>query len=269
METGKANNIKASTFNIDHSGKYHLSVEIGLKNLSYCIINNNTNNVEYFNNFRINNNLISLINNEDFLKLNFASSSVLLTDFPYTLVPNEFFKEENLKEILELNSNIYDIIKTDELAGINTHLVYTITNEINDIIFTFFPNAKQISQQSVLINSFSKLDNKKDNTYLYIGEKTLNITIFKNEKLIFNNSFNFNTKEDILYFTLFTFEQLKIDAEIVNVKLYGNVIKGDENYQLLYEYIRNIKFGTRPKHIKFSKVFNKIQEHKFHALFSQ
>jgi hypothetical protein len=269
METGKANNIKASTFNIDHSEKYHLSVEIGLKHLSYCIINNNTNNVEYFNNFSINDNVIRLINNEDFLKLNFASSSVSFTNFPYTLVPNEFFEEEKLKEILELNINIYDVIKTDELAEIKTHLVYTISNEINEIVFTFFPNAKQISQQSILIDTFSKLDNKKNNTYLYISEKILNITIFKNEKLVFNNSFSFKTKEDILYFTLFTFEQLKIDSEIVNVKLYGDIIKGDENYQLLYDYIRNIEFGTRPKHIKFSKVFNKIQEHQFHALFSQ
>ena len=269
METGKANNIQASTFNIDHSEQYHLSVQIGLKHLSYCIINNSTNNVEYFNNFIINDDFINIINKEEILKLNFAYSSVSFTNFPCILVPNELFKEENAKKILELTSDIYDIIKSDPIAEIDTHLVYTISNVINDIVFTFFPNAKQKAQQSILIEQFGKFDNNKDNAYLYISENILNITAFKNGKLLFNNAFSFDTKEDILYFTLFAFEHLNLDTETVNIKLYGKIIKGDENHQLLYEYIRNIEFGSRPNHLNFSSEFNELQEHQFYGLFSQ
>ena len=55
----------------------------------------------------------------------------------------------------------------------------------------------------------------------------------------------------------------------VNVKLFGEIIKGDENHQLLYEYIRNIEFGSRPNHLNFSSEFNKLPEHQFYGLFSQ
>ena len=162
-----------------------------------------------------------------------------------------------------------DITLVDPGPKIDAHLIYTIPSVISDIVFTFFPNAKQKAQQTILIEQFSKFDNNNDHAYLYINNDILNLTAFKNSKLIFNNSFNIKTKEDLLYFTLFTFEQLKLDTETIDVKLYGNIIKGDKNYQLLYEYIRNIEFGSRPDHLNFSSEFNELQEHQFYALFSQ
>ena len=269
METGKANSIQASTFNIDLSEQYQLCVQLGLKEFSYCIINSSTNNVEYFNDFTVNDDIIAIINTDEILKLNFGSSSVIFTNFPCTLVPNELFKVENSKEILELSAAVYDIIKSDPLPEIDAHLVYTIPSVISDIVFTFFPNATQKAEQSYLIKQFSKFENKNQNAYLYISEGILNITAFKNGKLLFNNGFSFDTKEDMLYFTLFVFEQLKLDTETVNVKLFGEIIKGDENHQLLYEYIRNIEFGSRPNHLNFSSEFNKLPEHQFYGLFSQ
>ena len=269
METGKANNIQASTFNIAHYEQYHLAVEIGLRHLSYCIINNKTYNVEYLNKFIIENDCFDLINEDEIIKLDFASSSVVFTDLPSTLIPDELFDKENSKKILELTSNVYDLIRSDLLSDINTHLIYTIPDLINDIAFTFFPNAKQKAQQSLLIEQFIKLDENKNNAYIYIGENSLNITAFKNGKLLLNNSFDFETKEDILYYTLFAFEQLKLNTETVSTRLYGEIIKGDEKHQLLYEYIRNIKFGSRPHHLNFSSEFNKIPEHQFYGLFSQ
>ena len=269
METGKANNIQARSFNSDNAIQYHLSIEIGLKYIAYCIINKRTNNLEYFNTLLVDNNFINVINQEEVLKLDFASSSVAFTNFPCTLIPNELFQAERAKDILQLNTEIYEITKSDQLTKIKAHLSYTIPSVIDDIVFTFFPNAKQKAQQTILIEQFSKHKNKEDNAYLYINDNILVITTFKDNKLLLNNSFNFDTKEDVLYFTLFTFEQLKINTETVNVILYGDIIKGDENHQLLYEYIRNVNFGTQPLNINISSEFNPIQEHQFYALFSQ
>ena len=268
METGKANKIETKNFDITHPEQYHLSVEIGLKQLSYCIIDKKTYKVEIFKKLIINQDLFSVINKDDIIKLNFASSSVLLVNFPSTIIPNDFFSKSKMKDILDFSANTYNIIKSDLLSKINSHLVYTIPDSVNDIVFTFFPKAKQKAQQSHLIEQYTMVDENLNNAYLYINENILNITTFRNSKLILNNSFYVDTKEDILYHTLFTFEQLKIDMENVRVKLYGNIHKGDENHQLLYEYIRNLDFGSRPKNLIFSKEFNSIPEHQFYSLFS-
>ena len=269
MATGKANKIQSSSFNIALCEQYKILIQLGLKNFSYCIIHNDTNNVEYFRNLIVNDDIINVINKEEILKSNFASSSVLYTNFPCTLVPIEIFEKDNSKDMLEFNTEIYDIVKSDKLSEIDAHLIYTIPSEINELVLTFFTNAKQKAQQTILIDQFNKFDNNQEHAYLYINQNILTITAFKNNKLIFNNSFNFNTKEDILYYTLFTFEQLKLNTETVRIKLYGQILKEDSKYQLLYEYIRNIEFGTRPKKLKFSSDFDKLPEHQYYSLFSQ
>ena len=269
METGKANNIKASTFNIELFEQYHLSVQIGLNHISYCIINIITNNVEVIKKFDLIDDLTKSINADEILKLNFASSTVIFTDISCNLVPNELFTKESAKEIIRLNSEVYDIIKSDKLTAIDAHLVYTITSDISNIVYTFFPNATHKGQQSILIEQFSNFDNKEDHAYLYLSDNILNISAFKNSKFIFNNSFHFDTKEDILYYTLFTFEQLKLDLESVNVCLYGEITRGDENHQLLYDYIRNIDFGSRPNNLRLSSQFKEIKDHQYNVLFDQ
>ena len=269
MGTGKANNIQASTFNIDHSEQYRLQIQIGLDHFAYCIVNNSTNNVEYFKKFDVNDTIIEIINKEEVLRLKFSATLVSFANFPCNVIPNELSELENLKNILELNTDVYDIIKSDQLSNIDAHLVYTIPSVIHDIILTFFPNAKQQAQQTILIEQFSKRDNDNDNAYLHISDNILNISIFSNRKFLFNNSFNFKSKEDILYFTLFAFEQLKLDTETVNVNLYGEITKNDKIYQLLYEYIRNIQFGPKTNHLTFPSEFNKIKLYQFYSLFSQ
>ena len=271
METGKANNIQANSFNIALSDSYHLSVQIGLTNFSYCITNTSKFSLEYFKNYQLNNtnDIINLINDDEVIKSDFFSSSVAFVNFPSTLIPNKFFTKASAKEMLELNSETHEIINTDLLKEIDVHLAYSIPKELDNIATTYFPNAKQKAQQSILIDEFSKEHNTEPTAYLYLSENTLNITAFKNEKLIFNNSFNFETKEDILYFVLFTLEQLKLDTNTVNTLFFGDITKDDDNFKLLYEYIRNIELGERPNQLQFPDEFNTLENQKYFGLFSQ
>ena len=271
METGKANNIQADSFNIALSDSYHLSVQIGLTHFSYCIINTSRFSVEYFKNYQLNNtnDIINFINDDEVIKSDFFSSSVAFVNFPSTLIPNKVFTKPSAKEMLELNSKTHEIINTDVLKEIDVHLAYSIPKELDNIATTYFPKAKQKAQQSILIDEFSKEYNTEPTAYLYLSENTLNITAFKNEKLIFNNSFNFETKEDILYFVLFAFEQLKLDTNNVNTLLFGDITKDDDNFKLLYEYIRNIELGKRPGQLKFPNEFKTLENQKYFGLFSQ
>ena len=269
MEIGKANNIKTNNFDASLTEKYNLKVQIGLKKFSYCIIDSYNNNVEYFNTFNTNNNIIDIINNETFLKLNFKSSLVIFTDFPSTLAPAEIFNKKITKEILEFTTDTYDIVKSDFISKINGYLIYTIPSVINDISFTFFPHARQKSKQSILIDHFSSYINKDDSSYLNVSDNNIDLIIFRNSKLIFHNTFMCASKEDILYFILFTFEQLKLDTETIQLHLYGEINKGDENYKILYEYIRHIKFGEGTKKIKIPSDLFGIKEHQFIELFCE
>ena len=66
------------------------------------------------------------------------------------------------------------------------------------------------------------------------------------------------------------FDQLNIDPNKNEVFLFGDIEKGDENYSLLYEYIRNIKFGEiSSTFLSFNEELNNVTNHRYFTLFSQ
>ena len=90
--------------------------------------------------------------------------------------------------------------------------------DIYSIIDSFFPTANYHAQESNLINQYSQLQNSETKAYINISTSNMLMTILKSGKLLFNNSFVFSTKEDLLYYTLFCFEQLKLSADNIAVE---------------------------------------------------
>ena len=267
METGKANKYIGRAFNFERSEDYHLILQISFNQLTIILLNTNS-VIEFYHNIKIENNLTDIFNNEKTLQLKYRKTTITFSNIAYTLVPNYLFVNEHSKEILEFSSDISDVIKLEKIREIDSTLIYSISEEIENLVSNFFPSATLKPQQSILIEQYIQAKNKLDNAYLFFNENILNITIFKDEKLVFSNAFLFKTKEDILYYILFTFEQLKISTESVKVKLYGHIVKNDEIYKLLYDYIRNIEFGINMTTIKVPTEMNLLENHQLQGLFN-
>ena len=70
--------------------------------------------------------------------------------------------------------------------------------------------------------------------------------VVSQKKLQLYNQFDYQTKEDLLYFILFSFEQLNIEPETVKLKLFGAIEKDDPVYDICYNYIKDISVITPP-----------------------
>ena len=267
METGKANKYIGRAFNFERSEDYHLILQISFNQLTIILLNTNS-VIEFYHNIKIENNLTDIFNNEKTLQLKYRKTTITFSNIAYTLVPNYLFVNEHSKEILEFSSDISDVIKLEKIREIDSTLIYSISEEIENLVSNFFPSATLKPQQSILIEQYIQAKNKLDNAYLFFNENILNITIFKDENLVFSNAFLFKTKEDILYYILFTFEQLKISTESVKVKLYGHIVKNEEIYKQLYDYIRNIEFGINMTTIKVPTEMNLLENHQLQGLFN-
>jgi hypothetical protein len=89
----------------------------------------------------------------------------------------------------------------------------------------------------------------------------------KNGKLNLFNTFNFDSKEDFMYYVLYSIEQLNLNADSVDFKLLGDIKKGNELYDLIYTYVRNVSFGNNSSTIKISDAYAKtIQNHNHFSL---
>lgn len=85
------------------------------------------------------------------------------------------------------------------------------------------------------------------------------------QKLILHNTLEYNLKENILYYLLFTAEQLKMDLNEFPVFVRGRLDPQDEIYELLYCYVR---YAELEKHIPIFKTTSKLLQENYLLLFS-
>jgi hypothetical protein len=283
METGASNillkiNFSPSSPNNLLTEKCHLSVEIGLNNFSYCLFDTLTFTYILLKKFEFEakgikescEKITNIIASEELLKKEFYSSSLAFNNFPSTLVPTPFYKEEKNREILSFNHEIEEVL-TDKMHQMDAVNIYSVPIDLLNLINKSFPNTQKKCNSSILIDQLLLQNEKTEKTIVYasIEKKKLEICVLSENKLEFHNSFTADTKEDLLYFLLFSMEQLGLSPEKTELVLLDDILKSDEKYNLLYEYVRNISFGNRSENLNFTKELESIKSHQYFCLFSQ
>jgi len=278
METGENNHfqIKSKDFHlINLAEDGHLSIQIGENSFSYCILNTKNLTYNYLKSYLVNprvdfyQQITNLINKDSVLQSGFLSISISYLNTPNTLIPKQLYIKEESRKILEFHTDFKGDVLADYISNQEAYITYSVQKQKREIIHNFFPNVIENSQESILINIYSELNNKEKKVYLFLCEKKATITVFSEEKLIFNNQFIYNTKEDLLYYILFCYEQLKLSNEKIPLIIFGDIKKNDDHFNLLYDYIKNVKLGNRKSKLSFTKEFNILEEHKYIGLFYQ
>ena len=270
MVTGENNKtlIKDSTFDSLQISNYLLSIELSEKSISYCIVDKNKYRcyLLFSQNYK-SQNLLKILNEDEFITREFLSKSISLVNFPNTLIPKELYNEKDKKNIFSVNHSLTnEELVIDELKSKIINL-YAIPNTIFQTVKNVIPEAIFRSNSSILINNFLSLNNQQETMFLFLKDSYINIVVTKGNKLIFQNKFEYQTKEDLLFYVLFSIQQLNFSNEEINTVIYGNISK--EEYNILYQYIRNIKFGNKLKDISCSNEFNNIEDHCYNILYRQ
>ena len=163
-----------------------------------------------------------------------------------TFVPLPFFNENNLSSYLNLNLKVLqnDFIAFDTIKSVDLVNVYIPFVALNNFFFEKFGSFNYKHSSSVLVES---LLNKGENSnseqfYVHVANDFFQIVVIKNKKLIFYNAFDFKTKEDFIYYILFTAEQLHLNPEKFQLTLLGDVEKESELFNVAYNYVRHVNF---------------------------
>ena len=270
MVTGENNKtlIKDSTFDSLQISNYHLSIELSEKSISYCIVDKNKYRcyLLFSQNYE-SQNLLKILNEDEFITREFLSKSISFVNFPNTLIPKELFNEKDKKNIFSVNHSLTnEELVIDELKSKIINL-YAIPNTIFQTVKNVIPEAIFRSNSSILINYFLSLKILQETMFLFLKDSYINIVVTKGDSLIFQNKFEYQTKEDLLFYVLFSIQQLYFSNEEINTVIYGNISK--KEYNILYQYIRNIKFGNKLKDISCSNEFNNIEDHCYNILYRQ
>ena len=85
-------------------------------------------------------------------------------------------------------------------------------------------------------------NNSEKQFYVNVTNNNFDIVVIENSKLLCYNTFSFKSKEDFIYYILFTSEQLQLNPEELLLYFIGDIEEESELYHITYQYIRNVSF---------------------------
>lgn len=229
----------------------NLSIQFSLDGFSFCIADQN-NEAFFLNSYTFPktttidqclDEIIAVFKTEKQLQTDFESVFVVHQNYLNTIVPNKVFDKNELAAYLKFTVKTLatDAFDYDEISSIAAKNVYVPYTNINNFLFQNFGAFEFKHHATVLIEKLLK-HNKGKQMYLHVSKNHMDIVVLNDDHLQFYNSFEYNSKEDLIYYVLFTAEQLKMDTEEFRLTLLGDIEKDSDLYTILYKYIRHISF---------------------------
>ncbi|WP_423819458.1 DUF3822 family protein [Salinimicrobium sp. TIG7-5_MAKvit] len=247
-----------------------LSIQVSLNGLSFCALSKEEKRIVFFrdilfsrklNPAQVLQQIEKQYEQEPFLSSGNPEVIVLFSNELYSLVPTEFFEEENASEYLKYNTKILetDYVAKDDIVSAEIVNVYIPYTNINNFFFDRYGEFEYRHSVSVLAEEF-QIQNRfqKEGTRVYLNcfPGGYDLLVYQQGKLILANSFNCNSREDFIYYLLFCAEQLDLDPSSFELILLGRIREKSDYYEITYTYVKEIKFLQS----SFGYIFNGKEE---------
>lgn len=230
-----------------------LSIQAGLSGLSFFVLDRFSEIivdviVENFSKQQTPDQLLKAVktafNRNDSLQQSFSKVQIIHDNEMQTLVPSALFEEAHLSDYIKYNTKIFktDFITYDVIQNKDAMLVYIPFVNINNYIFERFGSFEYKHSATVLIDKILQLEKNNNQKKLYINIQQTHfelIALDGNSFQLFNR-FEYKTREDFIYYILFTAEQLDFNPENFKCILMGAVEDNDELFSIAYKYIRHV-----------------------------
>ena len=178
------------------------------------------------------------------LKASYDEVVVIHSNNLSTFVPTALFDEDYLGSYLQFNTKVFetDFFAFDALPNYEMNHVFIPFVNINNYLLDQFSTFNYKHVNTILVSKLLELSKNIDEkqVFVHFSKNKFEIIVVQNQKLLLFNSFDFVTKEDFIYYLLFTTEQLNLNPENFKVQLLGVISEDSELFEIAYKYVRNV-----------------------------
>jgi hypothetical protein len=161
-----------------------------------------------------------------------------------TFVPTPLFDEDYLGSYLQYNTKVFetDFFAFDELVTNHMNAVYIPYVHLNNFFVDHFGTFVYKHVHTILVSKLLDLSKNVDDKkmFVHVGASHFEIIVVQNQHLLLFNSFEYKTPEDLIYYLLFTAEQLNMNPESFKLEFLGAIAEDDAYFKMAYKYIRNV-----------------------------
>jgi hypothetical protein len=150
-----------------------------------------------------------------------------------TLIPNKLFRSEWSRAIVDLNFQ-FDPNTQLILSETQNNLVFlSVVDKKNyNLALTMFPNGEYYSTYRLLFQAFEKSarSDKRNRHQIFVNitPNSFDLFVFEKHRLIFVNTFVYQSSTDFLYYLLHVVNRLKIDTGGLTLKVIDSTANSND-----------------------------------------
>jgi len=204
-----------------------------------------------------------VLKNEEFLQYQYEKISIAFQGGKSIMVPENLYSDVYKTKFFELNLGleVTEEIVLNRISQMNSRKLFSVPKCIIELLESNLASAKLFHHTTAIIQNVLK--NKLfDTVFVDLNKEFFDIQVFDKSKMLLDNAFKYKSKEDLLYYILYTFEQLDLNPKTQKIILTSSFENLTEEITFLRKYLGELSLANYPKQFNYSYLFSKELSHK-------
>ncbi len=272
---------KDETFDINQSSTYILTIQAGEEAIVYCIFDTVRNKYIVLSNHPIEKDLSNevyfekieeILQNDELFHNNYKSVNFIIINRKTTLLPSALFQQDQLKTIMDFNTEIDDLdeIHYNHIEYIDAYNIFAVPNRLANEIVEKFSRVNFYHQATPLLENIPKMiaPNKQTKVFVNIYRGMFDIAVVRDGTFILYNNFKYSNENDLAYYILHVYKQLKLDPLIHELTVSGVMPRQSAYAKNLNTFIGNMIYREPDHNFLYSYTFRKTDTYYYTNLFN-
>ena len=238
------------TIDFSKSEQYTLSIRLSADGFSFSVFNPlGEGELSFFDrkveeSLSLTANLKQTFREIEWLKHPYRRVNILMADKRFTLVPLEFFEDEQTETlfIITTRSGKTKLCNTTFCEKNNAVVLFSMDKSARSFLCEQYPDVRFYSQASSFIEHFSsksRLGNSRK-MYVHLRKDAADLYCYDRNHLLLANSFECKQTADRIYYLLYIWKQLGFEQERDEMHLTGELSDKEALLSELRKFIRQV-----------------------------
>lgn len=214
--------------------------------------------------------LSALVQNYGLNRRKFEKTLIAVLNTEFSLVPQAYVTPGNSKVWVQFASGSAPDKKTLTHQLKDIAFCYTAGNDLQNYLEKTFVNASLRHSGAVsLALLFSQHSLADSDFFLNVHDGMIEVAARKNDRILYYNVFHCSTNEDILYYLLFSMEQLEIKPEEIKLSVASVRPVTDELMKNIKHYVRHVSLCVSEPGLILKGDASSLPQHYYFTLLNQ
>jgi hypothetical protein len=185
--------------------------------------------------------------------LNDSSQTTLyITSSKFTIVPSIFY---DIKHINEFHHNLFELSAQETIFSkfipeIDSYIIFSVESQLKNSLQTQIGHIDFNHHFASLISTYYLYytTESENSAFIQFHSNTFSLCLFEGKKMKLFNVFEFNSSEDIIYYTYYSMEQFNFSTVDTIVHVGGRCTYKEEVLSTLQRFTSKI-FNLKPDHL--------------------